>query len=93
MGVQGNIGQTSLRRRQSTCPPMTAYDGLSPELRRWLATAALPWGPQSVRKAYAKALAQTGDPAQALRRLDALQAAALQRDAARVWGPAHPNAG
>ena len=43
--MRGNL-VTSLRRRRRSCP-ITQYDRLPPELRHWLAQAALPWSPVS----------------------------------------------
>ncbi len=71
---------------------MRAYDGLPAELRAWLAGAVLPWRPASVRKAFERALAETGDRARALARLDALQDLLVGRDVAAIWGEDHPAA-
>jgi hypothetical protein len=87
-----NRGCTSLKRRQRREDPMREYDRLPAELRLWLARAALPWRPASVRRAFARALARTGDRARALAELDRLQARRVSEDAARIWGPAHPAA-
>ena len=89
---KANRGQTSLRQRRRTEDPMREYDRLPAELRAWLATAVLPWRPVSVRRAFARALARTGDRARALAELDRLQARRIGEDAARIWGPAHPAA-
>ncbi|MEQ8342148.1 MAG: DUF6525 family protein [Marinovum algicola] len=86
----GNSGDTSLRRRRHRADPMRAYDNLPRELRRWLASAVLPWGAKSARRAYDRALARTGTPQLALRELDALQQRLVTRDAHQVWGPGHP---
>ena len=60
---------------------MAAYDALPPELRRWLASAALPWCPHAVHRAFRKALAgQCGDVTAALARLDIIEARLLARD-------------
>ena len=48
---------------------MRDYDRLPAELRRWLASAILPWRAKSVQRAYDKALARTGDRALALQEL------------------------
>jgi hypothetical protein len=71
---------------------MRAYDRLPAELREWLAGAVLPWRPASVRKAFERALAETGDRERALARLDALQDMLVGRDAAAIWGEDHPAA-
>lgn len=72
-----NLGKTHLRCRRRRGDPMGDYDRLPAHLRAWLAGAALPWRPRSVRRAYAKALARTGDPDTALAELDRLQAVRL----------------
>ena len=74
---------SSLSRRRKRHPardPMAEFDRLSPELRRWLTQAALPWSPRSALRAWQRALAQSRAPQDALARLDALQAARLARD-------------
>ena len=71
----GNLATSLPRRRQRGCP-MAAYDRLPPELRRWLAEAALPWSAASVLRVWHRA----GDPARALARLSALEAGQLARD-------------
>lgn len=81
---------TTLRRRPQQ-DPMRAHDRLPPDLRRWIAEAALPWSAASVLRLWRKALAEAGgDPQAACARLDAAQARLLARDAPRVWGAAHP---
>ena len=71
---------------------MQSYERLPKELRDWVASALLPWGAASVRRAYAKAYARTGDAHLALRELDALEARLVGKDASRVWGEGHPAA-
>jgi len=71
---------------------MRAYDRLPAELREWLAGAVLPWRPASVRKAFERALAETGDRECALARLDVLQDMLIGRDVAAIWGEDHPAA-
>ena len=73
-----------LRKRSSS---MQDYDRLPPELRAWLAQAALPWSVASVRKVWART---RRDPQAALARLRDLEARNLHRDAPQIWGPAHP---
>lgn len=81
---------TSLRRRRRSCP-ITQYDRLPPELRHWLAQAALPWSPVSALRLWRKLLDETGkDPEAARARLDMIEARMLMRDAPRVWGVAPP---
>ncbi|QDC09310.1 hypothetical protein FHY55_08670 [Oceanicola sp. D3] len=60
---------------------MSVYDGLPVELRRWLASAALPWCPRAVHRAFRKALAAAGgNPEAALARLDDIESRLLARD-------------
>lgn len=75
-----NLGETRLRTRKRQEDPMRAFDRLPPDLRRWLANAALPWRPRSVQRAYDRALARCGDPARALAELDRLQRSKLAKD-------------
>ncbi len=88
--MRGNRGTTSLKLRRRNEDPMRDFDRLPPELRAWVAAAVLPWRPRSVRRAFDKALAETGDRGFALSRLTALQGRLVARDAATVWGPDHP---
>ena len=84
---------TSLRRRRRA-PAMAGYDRLPPELRRWLAEAALPWSPCSVRRLWARLHRDCAGDTQAIRRhLDAAEARMLARDASKIWGRAYPGAG
>lgn len=71
---------------------MQEYDRLPAELRSWLASAILPWRAKSVRRAYDRAYARTGDSEQALRELDRIQLAQVARDARKVWDGLHPSA-
>lgn len=81
---------TSLRQRPRPAP-MQAHDALPPEVRLWVHGAALPWSAASLRRLWARALRQAGGDAAAARaRLDAAEARALAREAARVWGPGYP---
>lgn len=79
--MRGNRGQTSLKLKRRKEDPMRDFDRLPPELRAWVAAAALPWRPRSVRRAFDKALAETGDRVVALSRLNALQGRLVARDA------------
>ncbi len=83
-------GSASSLPRRRTADPMGSYDRLPAPLRAWLARAALPWRPASVARAYRNALARAGDRDAALAELDRMEAALLRRDAASVWGAAHP---
>jgi hypothetical protein len=69
---------------------MRDFDGLPAELRGWLAAAVLPWRPQSVRRAFDRAVARTRDPARALQELDRLERRLVAEDARRIWGQGHP---
>ncbi|MBN2760228.1 MAG: hypothetical protein JXQ79_06990 [Rhodobacteraceae bacterium] len=90
--TRSNTGMTTLRRRTRCRNPMQDYDSLPPELRAWLAQAALPWRPVSVQKVFARAMARTGDKARALAQLDAAERRLVARDAAAIWGERHPAA-
>jgi len=69
---------------------MREFDRLPAELRCWLSTAILPWRAQSVKRAYDKAIARTGDTSLALKELDRLEKSRIAKDAAMIWGDAHP---
>jgi hypothetical protein len=84
--MRGNL-QSSLKRRPSS---MAEYDRLPPELRAWLAQAALPWSVRSVRKLWSQARATRRGPADVLAYLSAVERRALARDAPVIWGPALP---
>lgn len=81
---------TSLRRRARP-RPMERYDRLPPELRNWLAGAALPWSPHSALKLWNRLCRECGRDSAAIRcRLDQAERRMLAKDAARVWGAAYP---
>ncbi|MEM1130192.1 MAG: DUF6525 family protein [Pseudomonadota bacterium] len=88
--MSGNRGKTSLRRKRRQENPMREFDRLPEELRVWLASAVLPWRARSVRRAFDRAVARTGDTHLALRELDRLERQLVAKDAARVWGACHP---
>ena len=90
--MSGRNQRTHLRAKARARDPMQDYDRLPPELRAWLAQAALPWRPGSVRQVFARALARTGDRARALAELDAAERRLVARDAAAIWGVDHPAA-
>lgn len=72
---------TSLRQRRRRGRPMELYDRLPPDLRRWLAGAALPWSPHSALRLWNRLHRETGgDTAAVLSRLDQTQARLLARD-------------
>ncbi|ADO41238.1 DUF6525 family protein [Ketogulonicigenium vulgare] len=89
MPARRNIA-TSLRRRADP-RPMDQFDRLPPDVRAWLARAALPWSPRSVQKLWRRALRECGgDPARALARMDLAEARMLAKDCPKIWGRAHP---
>ncbi|WP_233253421.1 DUF6525 family protein [Paracoccus binzhouensis] len=86
--MRGNLA-TSLHRRRRPCS-LAQYDRLPPELRRWLAQAALPWSPASALRLWQRFLREAaGDTEVARKRLDLIEARMLMRDAPRIWGFAH----
>ena len=82
----------SPRARWRATDTMSAYDRLPPDLRAWLAGAALPWSAASVLRLWHRALRDTGCPQAARDRLAAAEQKTLAREAARVWGSAYPKA-
>ena len=90
--MPSNRGATSLKRRRRPGNQMREFDLLPIELRTWLAAAALPWRPSSVRRTYRKMLSRTKDPARALLELDRVQQRLIAKDAHKVWGEGHPSA-
>lgn len=83
---------TSLKRRGSG-DPMTRYDRLPPELRGWLATAALPWSATSALRVWRRAMADCTCPHHALTCLCAAEARLLAKDAPDIWGLSYPTNG
>ena len=81
---------SSLRRKKKHRDPMKCYDVLPCELRRWLASALLPWSPRSALKAYQKALRTKGSSEGALAELDKKQTRLLEKDCAIIWGEQYP---
>ncbi len=70
---------------------MAQYDRLPPPLRAWLAQAALPWSPRSALRLWQRHLRDAGgDTARVCAALSATEARLIARDAARIWGAAHP---
>lgn len=82
----------SPRAKWRASDPMAAYDRLPPDLRLWLAGAALPWSAHSVLRVWQNALRDTGCTKAARDRLTRAEAKTLAREAARVWGRSHPAA-
>ncbi|SIT84476.1 DUF6525 family protein [Pontibaca methylaminivorans] len=88
--VRGRNLATSLKRRNRP-RPMERYDRLPPELRGWLAGAALPWSPHSALKLWRRLKRECqGDMAAIRRRMDLAEARMLARDAPKIWGHAYP---
>lgn len=78
----------SSRARWRPGQPMAEYDRLPPGLRRWLASAALPWSARSAARIWQRALRETGSEAVALARLTAAEARSLaQEKGPRFGGP------
>ena len=75
-----NLGQTSLRRKRRNGDPMAAYDGLPAPVRQWVAQAALPWSPASVRRIWSKSRSKGLSDAEALTSLARAEARTLARD-------------
>ncbi|MDD7972631.1 DUF6525 family protein [Roseinatronobacter alkalisoli] len=85
--MAGNL-QSSLRRRRS---PMAEFDRLPPELRHWLAHAALPWSARSALRLWQRAARQYGpDPKDILAHLARAEARSLERDCPAIWGDGYP---
>lgn len=75
-----NLGQCSLRRKRRVGDPMDAFDGLPAPVRQWVAQAALPWSPNSVRRIWSKSRAKGLSDADALLSLAEAEARTLARD-------------
>ena len=90
--MRNRNSRTSLRRLNRLADPMQEFDGLPSELRNWLTTAILPWGPKSALKAYRKAVSKTGNRDEAVGELDRIQSRLLKKDCRKVWGEHHPSA-
>ena len=78
--MSGNLGATSLRRRARGGDPMRAYDALPPELRAWMAGAALPWSPRSCARLWEKARRKGMSAEAALAYLSRVEAGTLARE-------------
>jgi len=81
MQAKRNLGETRLRGRRRRVNPMQAYDALPPDLRAWVAQAALPWSPTSCLKLWRRALAEEGCTDRARARMDRAEQAMLAKDA------------
>ena len=85
----GNLATTLPRGGSGR--PLAQYDRLPAELRLGLAGAALPWSAASALRLWQRALREAGgDISRARARLDRAEARMLTREAARIWGAAHP---
>lgn len=78
--MRGDNGATALRPRAHGGDPMRAYDALPPELRRWMAGAALPWSPTSCRRIWRAARARGESETETIARLDRAERRTLARD-------------
>ena len=90
--MPSNKGVTSLKRRRRPGGGMREFDRLPADLRIWLTSAVLPWGPRSVHRTYTKALARTESAEHALQELDRIQSRLIARYARKIWGADHPDA-
>lgn len=82
---------TSLKRR-SRGRPLDLFDRLPPELRAWLAGAALPWSPRSISRIWPRLLREErGDITAALARLDLAEQRMLAKDCPKIWGGCYPS--
>ena len=75
-----NHGQSGLRRKPRKGDPMEAFDGLPAPVRQWIAQAALPWSPASVRRIWSKSRAKGLSDDEALLKLTQAEARTLARD-------------
>jgi len=75
-----NLGQSSLQRKKRSGDPMVTFDGLPPPVRQWVAQAALPWSPASVRRIWSKSRAKGLSAEEALQSLTHAEARTLARD-------------
>lgn len=75
-----NLGQSSLRRKRRNADPMETFDGLPAPVRQWVAQAALPWSPTSVRRIWSKSRAKGLSDEEALCSLSQAEARTLARD-------------
>ena len=75
-----NLGVTKLRKRRRTSDPMKEFDKMHKLLRDWLNTAAIPWAPKSVHRAYHRIYQKNGDAKLALQHLEKLHEQRLSVD-------------
>ena len=65
---------------------MQVYDRLPPELRDWMAQAALPWSPTSCLRLWRRAVSEEGCVLRARQRMERAEQAMLAREARRAGG-------
>lgn len=81
--------RSSLKRKRAR--PLSRYDALAPELRRWLQQAALPWSITSAERLWRKRLARNGgDKQEAMAWLSAIENRNLAKDRATWDAPSPP---
>ncbi|MEO9651888.1 MAG: DUF6525 family protein [Roseobacter sp.] len=78
--MTGNLGTTTLKKRRRSSDPMMTYDTLPQPLRHWLASAALPWSPQSCKRIWDKAKNSGLSIDDAISRLSEAERKTLSRD-------------
>jgi hypothetical protein len=78
--MKRNLGQTSLRCKRRSGDPMAAFDRLPAPVRQWMAQAALPWSPASVRRIWFRLRAKGLSDGEALVSLAQAEARTLARD-------------
>lgn len=83
--------RTSLRKNRRSAQPMAEFDRLPCELRKWLASADLPWSAKSTLRLWNKALSKhNGNRDAALDYLTHCQVSKMKKDAPEVWGASYP---
>jgi len=75
-----NLGKTLLKKKTAKGDRMKEFDRLPAYLRRWLRNADLPWSPTSVKRAYLKALRNSGNCNIAIAELDKMQSKKLSKE-------------
>ncbi|GGA98852.1 DUF6525 family protein [Allosediminivita pacifica] len=77
--MSGNL-PAALANGRRRGDPMREHDRLPEPVRHWAMQAALPWSPRSLRKLWARALAESGGcEAAAIARLSRAEARQLDR--------------
>ncbi|MEO1549525.1 MAG: DUF6525 family protein [Pseudomonadota bacterium] len=84
--MNGNLGQSSLRRKRRNGDQMAAYDGLPAPLRQWLSEASLPWSPASVRRIWLRSKAKGLTLEETQMTLSQVEARTLARDRQSMAG-------